>query len=279
VLTAEPGYVHAYEGFARAACRAGKLEEAATLFRRLLAFDPENSVAHHLLAACVADPQYDKASEAYIRRLFDHYAAQFDESLAHLEYRAPALIAEWLAQVATPNGSLVVLDAGCGTGLCAPLLKPFASRLVGADLSAGMLKEAAKRGLYDELIESELGAYMAAHPSTFDVVVCCDTLVYVGKLEDTVAAAARTLRPGGRLLFTVEQLTGGDENYRLAPTGRFCHSAAYLHETLTNAGLIDVAIEPITPRREYGDPVDGLMVIARVGPGPSSCAECSRSWS
>ena len=28
-----------------------------------------------------------------------------------------------------------MLDAGCGTGLCAPLLRPYASRLTGVDLS------------------------------------------------------------------------------------------------------------------------------------------------
>jgi hypothetical protein len=31
------------------------------------------------------------------------------------------------------------------------------------------------RGELDELVEAELGAYMAAHRSTFDIIVCCDT--------------------------------------------------------------------------------------------------------
>ena len=35
-----------------------------------------------------------------------------------------------------------VLDAGCGTGLCGPLLRPYAKRLVGVDLSSGMLERA-----------------------------------------------------------------------------------------------------------------------------------------
>jgi predicted TPR repeat methyltransferase len=52
------------------------------------------------------------------------------------------------------------------------LLKPFAARLVGVDLSAGMLAEAAKRELYDELVEAELGAYLTAHPSSFNIIVC-----------------------------------------------------------------------------------------------------------
>jgi predicted TPR repeat methyltransferase len=145
------------------------------------------------------------------------------------------------------------------------LLKPFAAFLVGVDLSIGMLRKAAGRRLYDELVEAELGAYMAAHPSSFDIIVSCDTLVYQGQLETTVAAAANALRPGGRLLFTLEQLTEGGENspYRLAPTGRFCHEATYVLETLRKADFVDATTHPIVPRLECGEPVRGLLVTAR----------------
>jgi predicted TPR repeat methyltransferase len=197
--------------------------------------------------------------------LFDHYAPHFDESLGHLEYRAPQLIGERLAGLVAPDRSLRILDAGCGTGLCGAVLKPFAARLVGVDLSAGMLREAARRELYDALVEAELGVYMEAHPSSFDVIVCCDTLVYHGRLEDPVAATATALRPGGLMLFTLEELTGHGEDcpYRLAPTGRFCHSPAYVRTVLAMAGLVDAATDPIIPRLECGEPVHGLLVTAR----------------
>ncbi len=265
-LKADPRYVHAYEGFARAASRAGKLDEAAVAFRRLLDFDPDNAVAQHLLAACTSDPHYEKVPEAYIRRLFDHYAPHFDDSLAQLQYRAPMLIAERLADMVAPNHDLDILDAGCGTGLCGPLLKPFAARLVGVDLSAGMLREAAKRGLYNELVEAELAAYMVAHPSEFDVIIACDTLVYQGRLEEVAAAVASALKPGGLLLFTVEHMPddSGNDPYRLAATGRFCHQAAYVLETLATAGFVEGSTGKIMPRLECGEPVDGLLVTARV---------------
>jgi len=264
-LKAEPGYVQAYEGFARAACRAGRLDEAAAAFQWLLTYEPENAVARHLLAACIADPHYEKASEAYVRRLFNHYAPHFDDSLTHLQYQAPQLIADRLAEFVAPEGSLSILDAGCGTGLCAALLRPFAARLVGVDLSAGMLREAGKRKLYDNLVEAELGAYMAAHPLSFDVIVVCDTLVYHGRLEDSVAAAATALQPDGRLLFTLEQLAvdSGNCSYRLMSTGRFCHNVAYVRATLAKVGLVDVTSETIVPRLECGEPVPGLLVTGR----------------
>jgi hypothetical protein len=50
---------------------------------------------------------------------------------------------------------------------------------------------------------------------------------------------------------------------RLAPTGRFCHDATYVLETLAKADLIDVTTNPIIPRLECGEPVRGLLVTAR----------------
>ncbi len=163
-----------------------------------------------------------------------------------------------------PDGKLDVLDAGCGTGLCGALLKPFAARLVGIDLSAGMLREAAKCELYDELVEAELGAYMTAHPSSFDIIVCCDTLVYVGQLESTVAAARTALKPGGHFIFTLERLADDnqDRGYWLMPSGRFSHSAAYVSASIANAGLVNAVTDPIVPRLERGEPVHGLLVVA-----------------
>jgi len=209
-----------------------------------------------------------------------YYAPHFDESLARLQYRAPQLIAERLTRSVAPNGNLEVLDAGCGTGLCGPLLKPFAARLVGVDLSACMLAEAAKRALYDELVEAELGAYLAAHPSSFNIIVCCDTLVYIGQLEDTIAAAATAtataLQPDGLLLFTLEHLAEGgeDRRYRLAPTGRFSHSVTYVRATLANAGLVDIIADPIIPRLECGEPVRGILVMARSSPRKTTTRGC-----
>ena len=115
--------------------------------------------------------------------------------------------------------SLDVLDAGCGTGLCGPLIAPYARRLVGVDLSARMLAQARARNVYDELFKGELTAYLRDSAGAFDVIVSADTLVYFGPLEDVVAAAADALRPGGRLIFTVEELigAGSDAGYAHQP--------------------------------------------------------------
>ena len=79
--------------------------------------------------------------------------------------------------------NLMVLDAGCGTGLCGPLLKPYAEILVGVDLSPKMLAKALGRQVYEELIETELVAYLGQRTASFDLIVSADTLIYFGELR------------------------------------------------------------------------------------------------
>lgn len=268
-LKSEPHYVGAYESFARAACRAGRIDEAAAAFRHLLAFDPSNEVARHLLAACTSDPTCERASRDYVRRLFDDYAPHFDESLASLQYCAPRLIAERLTGLLPKMAAVAILDVGCGTGLCGPLLSPLADRMVGVDLSPGMLAEAKKRGVYDDLVEADLVAYMAEQRAAFDAIISADTLVYIGRLEEVVVAAAASLKPGGWLIFTLEQMAEDDASgngYRLAPHGRFEHQPNYVEAALGEAGLATVSLDAVVPRLEGGRPVPGILVTARKPP-------------
>ena len=88
-----------------------------------------------MLAASTGRDVPPRASDAFVVNTFDNFASSFEVKLESLSYRAPALVADTLADAGlAPDGRLVVLDAGCGTGLCGPLLRPYASRLVGRRL-------------------------------------------------------------------------------------------------------------------------------------------------
>jgi predicted TPR repeat methyltransferase len=249
--------------------RLGRLAEAAEIFRDWLAAEPDNPRAQHYLAACTGEAVPARASDAYVRTLFDSFSQSFDARLAKLAYRAPALIGETVAAcLGEARADLAVLDAGCGTGLCAQHLRPYAARLHGVDLSPGMLTKARARNLYDELHEAELTAYMAGRAGDYDLVVSADTLVYFGALEVARGAAAVALRPGGHLCFTVEAL-GDDatDGYRLQPHGRYAHARDYLEEALSRAGLELLKLEGECLRQEAGEPVAGWLVLARKAEG------------
>jgi predicted TPR repeat methyltransferase len=143
-------------------------------------------------------------------------------------------------------------------------LAPYARRLVGVDLSAGMLAKARARGGYDELHEAELVAYLNAHPQAFDVVVSADTLCYFGRLEGACAGAAAALRTGGLIVFTVEAHELAADHW-LQPHGRYSHRRGYVNDTLEAAGFNAVGLSEVVLRKEAGKPVHGLLVAARRG--------------
>ena len=243
-----------------------RIEEAADVYRKWLSLEPDNPLARHLLSACTGQAVATRASDDTVRNIFDGFADSFDQILEGLQYRAPALVAQAATEViGPPQSRLDILDAGCGTGLCAEHFKPFARRLVGVDLSLEMLKRAGMRQLYDELIMGELTAFVGAVSSAWDLIVSADTLVYFGDLTGAMGAVWRGLRPRGHVVFTLERATEDDapQGFKINPHGRYSHSEAYVRGILSAARLEPRQISHVHLRLELKKPVEGLLVVAR----------------
>jgi predicted TPR repeat methyltransferase len=254
-----------YRSLGSALYGMGRVAEAADIFRKWLSLEPGSEFARHMLAASTGQEVPARASDACVQNIFDRFAPSFDKVLGTLDYQAPALVARAIALLlGPPAAALDVLDAGCGTGLGAAGLKPYARRLVGVDLSPRMLELAVERRLYDQLVEGELTAFLDGAKGAFDLVASSDTLVYFGDLAPVLAAAARALRPGGHLVFTVEaaerdEAPGG---YRINPHGRYSHTEEYLRQRLREAGLTAKVMDRARLRIERAQPVGGVVVVA-----------------
>lgn len=253
----------ARESVARALVHLGRMDEAVTYYQQWLSEDPDNPVVtHHLSALLVDHEKPARASDAYVETLFDRFADSFDAQLARLEYHAPALVCDALRRdYPTPGAELVIADAGCGTGLCGPLLRPWAKHLCGFDLSGGMLAKAVRRGVYDELLKAELVAFLLSRPAAFDLVVSADTLCYFGEIDQALISFAHSLRRPGRAIFTVE--ASGDADplpYRLLSSGRYSHKREYVVASAKKAGLSLEHMTSVALRSEAGKPVMGWLV-------------------
>jgi predicted TPR repeat methyltransferase len=246
-----------------------RTEEAVAVVEQWLSHEPASPIACHFLAAYTGRDLPARAADEYIRSTFDHFARTFDTKLQHLEYHAPEMVAAAVAKaLGGPQGNLDVLDAGCGTGWCGPLLRPYAGRLSGVDLSPAMLERARARQVYDHLIEGELTAHLQAAADRYDLVASADTLVYFGDLRPVFAAAAAALRRGGLLIFTLERAIRDDaegQGFFLQRHGRYCHSEDYVRSRLAEAGL---SIREMTfgiLRKELGEAVHGILATACKG--------------
>lgn len=240
-------------------------DEAGALIQLRRAHDlmPDDASVRYMLQACAEPAAVSRAPDDYLAEHFDRFSAHFDDQLReHLEYRTPELLVEAVrAALGAQDGTLDVLDAGCGTGLCGPLLRPLSRTLTGVDLSGGMLRLAAQRGSYDELAEEELTAFLQAHPAAYDLVLAADVLVYFGDLEPIVRAAAAALRPAGLLAFSVECAEDCVPGYRLATSGRFSHAHDHVVAACASVGLAAELKRSIL-RLETGRPVAGYLVVA-----------------
>ena len=253
--------------FGNAVFQLGEAEEALKLLQYWLQLMPDDPIAQHRLAAWFGGEKPVRASDSYVTYLFDRYADCFDDHLVgKLGYQAPAVIGARLAEVlGAPAAQFEVLDAGCGTGLCQPVLRPYARHLTGVDLSPGMIQKARERGGYDELVVAELTAFLNERLGAYDLIASADTVVYFGALESVFAAVAHALRPGGWLAFTAEQTTADAalEGHFLNKSGRYSHTAEYLERALAGTDLEQVTRMDATLRQENNQPVVGHVVLAR----------------
>lgn len=243
---------------------AGMLAAAAEAWQTALRLDPADRLGAALRLALIGRAKVPAPSSAFVETLFDQYADTFDAALVErLAYRVPALLSEAIHM----RGGRVfrlVLDLGCGTGLMGEMLRPIAARLEGFDISARMLAKARARSIYDRLEKADLQDFRYAGDRP-DLVTAADVFMYVGALEGIAGTVAGLLTADGLFAFSVEKLTGGGD-FALQPSRRCAHSESYVRRILADNGFSVLSLEEHAIRQDRGEPIAGLIVVARLLP-------------
>ncbi|MEV6977642.1 methyltransferase domain-containing protein [Kitasatospora sp. NPDC093806] len=135
---------------------------------------------------------YDSFAEAY--------SAEAEHNLLNAYHARPAMVA-----LAGEVAGRRILDAGCGSGALAAALGERGAVVTGVDASAGMLALARRRlGVDVDLRVADLADPLPFEDGAFDDVVASLVLHYLEDWGPTLAELRRVLRPGGRLIASVQ---------------------------------------------------------------------------
>ncbi len=135
---------------------------------------------------------YDGFAEAY--------TSENEVNLLNAHYERPAMLA-----LAGDVAGRRILDAGCGSGPLSAALRDRGAVVSGFDASSGMLELARRRlGEGADLRVADLGAPLPYPDDTFDDVVASLVLHYLEDWGPALTELRRALKPGGRLIVSVE---------------------------------------------------------------------------
>lgn len=257
-LALKPHYLDAHLNRGHTLNALKRYQEAIASYQAALACGGDQELVHYHLAALGAETSPSAPPRSYVEGLFDHYATRFDEALLELKYGIPEQLFKTVVAV-RPEGERDIADLGCGTGLCGLFFRSIARTLVGVDLSANMLKQAAKRGIYDRLLRAELTDFLGTNAGSFDLVIAADVFIYVGDIDAVFAATWMALRPGGQFAFSVESDDG--DGFALRPSRRYAHSLPYLRGLAAKYGFVERQVLPVAVRQAEGQDIPGFIVI------------------
>ncbi|MEO3812056.1 class I SAM-dependent methyltransferase [Sphaerisporangium sp. B11E5] len=135
---------------------------------------------------------YDGFAEAY--------SAENENNLVNAYYERPAMVA-----LAGDVAGRRILDAGCGSGPLSAALRDRGAVVTGIDSSAAMLALARRRlGDDADLHVVDLSDPLPFADDAFDDVVASLVLHYLKDWGPALAELRRVLRPGGRLIASVD---------------------------------------------------------------------------
>lgn len=260
-LDCQPNDIPTLHNLAMVCLRQGHMELAKKHYRHLLHLAPDDASIEFILQGLESSKQPEKPPVKFVSDLFNQYAPHYDNHLSQcLSYKVPESLVDVL-QKAEPIAEKCwdILDLGCGSGLCAPFLKPYTQSIVGIDVSENMLAVAQEKGDYHALIHADIIDVLPNYHEQ-DLIIAADTLPYLGDVDLLMKRCAIALKNHGKLLLSVEKTT--KYPYELQKTIRYAHHHDYLTALCKKYCLNVITLENIICRHQYNHPVEGYVLLA-----------------
>ncbi|MET9881885.1 class I SAM-dependent methyltransferase [Streptomyces sp. NPDC006430] len=158
----------------------------------------EHTISTKLVSPSAVSAEPSKTND--YNSFAEAYEAANETNLVNAYYERPAMLA-----LAGDVAGRRILDAGCGSGALFAALRDRGAVVSGFDTSAGMLELARRRlGGGANLQVADLGSPLPYADDTFDDVTASLVLHYLEDWGPALAELRRVLRPGGRLIASVD---------------------------------------------------------------------------
>ena len=259
VLAIQPDESVAHAYLSRLLISCNDLQQASLHLRHYLRLVPEDHIgARMLLAYTGAETIPARPASSYITRYYDNYAASYDQKLVtSLNYQCPQIILAALKKHCRVK--VDILDLGCGTGLCGQAVRPLAKRLYGVDLSPQMLAKAKQRNIYHELEVADMYPFLEKKAGRYDAIVAAGVFEHIGDPLYVFQAAFRALKDRGFFIFTAED--NPIQKLSVNSSGYYMHARTYLEKRATQCGFSVRSFESVEMRIDNGTPIQGLCAV------------------
>lgn len=265
-LSIDSTHAPSLHNFATTAMSLSKHEQAEEALTKLHALHPEDVIVKTLYDA-LSQAELTSHNEAFIQTLFDQYAFNYDHHLTQvLKYnpfqRAREILNEFGKLENFQCG--VTYDLGCGSGLAAPYFIDLSYKLIGVDLSAGMLIQAEKKQAYDTLVQKDILDYVRQMTLNPKLVLGFEVTNYLGKrTEVLIKMLSEKILPGGFLLLTFESQESSKEDCFLNKQVRFSFSQEYIEEIMSIGKLKLLHLEKIALRVHEQSHIQGFIALSQ----------------
>jgi predicted TPR repeat methyltransferase len=158
---------------------------------------------------------YEAETPEELAEAYKDWAGDYDkDTLGKMGYVGPHVAASMLNNH-VDSKACRVLDAGCGTGLVGESLNQMGYQNLDAmDFSNEMLKEAERKGVYNQLFQEDMNEDLNIPDDSYDATICVGTFTYAHVGPHAFDELVRVTRPGGYICFTIRDGAYQQYGYR-----------------------------------------------------------------
>ncbi len=151
-------------------------------------------------------PIYQLESKEKVLKYYTNWTQnnQYNQDMIDWDYSGPKNAVKLFTNFVNDK-SILILDAGCGTGLVGHELKKEGfSNFIGVDFSQPML-DLVPKDLYKKLELADLNHTLKYSNNNFDAIICVGTFTYGHVKAQSINEFLRVIKKNGLICFTVNE--------------------------------------------------------------------------